>query len=438
MKGKSLFSLVMILVVAGLVAFGGYTFFKDLEGPTFALIPESDHVSPQRELMLTMQDPSGIRSVTISVRKNNSTVPIFEKTFKEPKKEESVTFSLKNSGLRDGAFDLEIKVVDASLAGFGQGNARTRLLPMSYDTKAPNIALENARPPYIRRGGSAVICYKVSEGVSRTGVRLGELFFRAFQQKDGSYVCFFPFPHYYTVQNYHPTILAEDLGGNVKDVHLPMYPIDRTFKQDTMPITDAFLEKVNDTLQELAPNAKTPLERYMLINKNLRAANVQFLRELGSQSANSMLWRGAFMRLPRSAPRAGFADHRIYMYNNEKIDEQDHLGFDLASVQNADVPAANNGRIVYTGALGIYGNLIVIDHGLGVMSLYSHLSSITVNDGDEVTRGQIIGKTGSTGMAFGDHLHFGILVGGIEVTPLEWIDPQWIRDNITSRLTPQS
>jgi murein DD-endopeptidase MepM/ murein hydrolase activator NlpD len=175
----------------------------------------------------------------------------------------------------------------------------------------------------------------------------------------------------------------------------------------------------------------------MLINKNLRAANVQFLRELGSQSANAMLWRGAFMRLPRSAPRAGFADHRIYMYNNEKIDEQDHLGFDLASVQNADVPAANNGRIVYTGALGIYGNLVVIDHGLGVMSLYSHLSSINVNDGDEVTRGQIIGKTGSTGMAFGDHLHFGILVGGIEVTPLEWIDAQWIRDNVTSRLAPQ-
>ena len=124
-------------------------------------------------------------------------------------------------------------------------------------------------------------------------------------------------------------------------------------------------------------------------------------------------------------------------YQGKQVGESYHLGFDLASVRNAEVPAANNGRVVFTGELGIYGNLVVIDHGLGLMSLYSHLSEIHVKVGDVVQKGAIIAKTGSTGLAFGDHLHFGILVGGVEVTPLEWLDPKWIKDNITGRLNAQ-
>ena len=150
-----------------------------------------------------------------------------------------------------------------------------------------------------------------------------------------------------------------------------------------------------------------------------------------------MLWDGTFQRLPRSAARAGFGDHRYFTYQGKQVGESYHLGFDLASVRNAEVPAANNGRVVFTGELGIYGNLIVIDHGLGLMSLYSHLSEIHVKVGDVVQKGAIIAKTGSTGLAFGDHLHFGILVGGVEVTPLEWLDPKWIKDNITGRLNAQ-
>ena len=98
------------------------------------------------------------------------------------------------------------------------------------------------------------------------------------------------------------------------------------------------------------------------------------------------------------------------------------------------MPAANNGRVIFVGDLGIYGNLIVIDHGLGLMTLYAHLSEFAVKVGDVVKKGDIIARTGSSGLAFGDHLHFGVLVGGVEVTPLEWLDPKWIKDNVTDRL----
>jgi murein DD-endopeptidase MepM/ murein hydrolase activator NlpD len=84
--------------------------------------------------------------------------------------------------------------------------------------------------------------------------------------------------------------------------------------------------------------------------------------------------------------------------------------------------------------LGIYGNCVVIDHGLGVQSLYGHLSSFDVKVGDTVTKGQPIGRSGMTGLAGGDHLHFTMLVGGRMVTPVEWWDPHWIADRVERKL----
>ncbi|MDD6180574.1 MAG: M23 family metallopeptidase [Desulfovibrionaceae bacterium] len=434
MKSRSFLSTALLVAVAGLAGYGGFVFFQDMEGPSFTLTPDTGYASPAREMRLDMQDKSGVRSVVVSVRKSNSSIPIFEKTFKEPQQEQQVSFSFKNSGLRDGAFDLEIKVTDASLAGFGLGNTRTRIIPMRFDTQPPRITVKNPVPPTVRRGGSAALRYTVNEDVYRSGVRVGDTMFRGYQQKDGSFICFFAFPHNTAREDYAPVLMAEDMAGNVSSSPLNVRTVDRSFRQDVITITDDFLQKVGIKMMELAPNAKTPLERYVLINRDLRAANVKYLKEVGSQSASSMLWRGAFLQMPRSAARAGYADHRIYMYNGQKIDDQYHLGFDLASVRMAEIPAANSGRVVFVGQLGIYGNIVIIDHGLGVMTLYSHMSEFRVADGAEVRRGDIIGTTGSTGMAFGDHLHFGVLVGGIEVTPLEWLDPKWLRDNVTGPL----
>ena len=138
--------------------------------------------------------------------------------------------------------------------------------------------------------------------------------------------------------------------------------------------------------------------------------------------------------------RASFADHRTLYYNGQLIGEASHLGIDLASLRNAEIPAANDGKVVFTGELGVYGNLCLIDHGLGVFSLYAHMQNFDVKAGDAVAKGQIIGRTDQTGLAFGDHLHFGIIVGGIEVTPIEWLDPKWVKnivDNVNGVAAPQ-
>lgn len=438
MAKRSLFPTVLIIIVIAALGAAGWIFFRDLDGPQISLKPENGKVSPQIPLEITMNDPAGIRGIVVGIRKNNLFTPIYEKNFDEYLPTRTVEVPLKDVQLREGAFELEIRAKDASMAGFGQGNTRTELVTMRMDLRPPRISLKNL-PPNVRRGGAGVLRYTIDEDVSRNGVLIGDYFVSGYLQKDGSYLCFFPFPYQMSAREFKESIYitATDLAGNVSKSRLNVTAIERTFKNDKIDLSDNFLQTVEEKLRHLAPHAKTSLECYLYINNEVRAADALMLQNLRNDTAAAMLWEGAFLRLPRSAPRAGFADHRFMSYQGKQVGESWHLGFDLASVRNAEVPAANSGRVIFTGEQGIYGNLMVIDHGLGLMSLYSHLSEIGVKPGDVVTKGQIIAKTGTTGLAFGDHLHFGIMVGGKEVTPLEWIDPKWIRDNVMIRVGDQ-
>jgi murein DD-endopeptidase MepM/ murein hydrolase activator NlpD len=152
------------------------------------------------------------------------------------------------------------------------------------------------------------------------------------------------------------------------------------------------------------------------------------------QTDPELYWEGAFLRLPHSAQRSGFADHRKYVYGGQTVDRQVHLGIDLASTEHAPVPAANNGRVVFAEYLGIYGMTVVLDHGFGLFSMYGHLSRIQVEKDQMVSKGDVIGFTGMTGLAGGDHLHYSIIVTHTFVNPVEWWDPAWIQHNVTGKL----
>ncbi|MDR2574045.1 MAG: M23 family metallopeptidase [Desulfovibrio sp.] len=414
---------------------GGYVFLKDMDGPVIHVEPASGRISPQGVLKIAMVDPSGVRSVSVGIRKNNVATSVFSRHFEQYLPERTVEIPLGGTNLREGAFDLEIRATDGSMAGFGQGNTRTLLLPLRLDAQPPRISIKTT-PPNVHRGGTALVKYTVDEETIRSGVLVAGYFVPGYLQKDGSYLCFFPFPYSMTAKDYKNAveITATDLAGNVTKSRLTVMSFERAFKSDTLQLKEDFLGAVQNKLGKLAPEAATPLDCWLYINNQVRAANVLTLREIAGESAAAMLWDGAFARLPRSASRASFADHRFFAWQGRVVGESFHLGFDLASVRNAEVPAGNSGRVIFSGNLGIYGNMVVIDHGLGCMSLYSHLSERFVDVGEVVGKGRAIGKTGSTGLAFGDHLHFGILVGGMEVNPLEWLDPKWIRDNITGRL----
>jgi murein DD-endopeptidase MepM/ murein hydrolase activator NlpD len=186
---------------------------------------------------------------------------------------------------------------------------------------------------------------------------------------------------------------------------------------------------------DVAPGSETPMvDKFLKVNRELRNSNGKQLLEIVSETDKKLYWKGAFLRLPHSARKANFADHRNYKYKDHVIDQQVHLGIDLASVAHSPVPSSNSGKVVFTGHLGIYGKTVVIDHGFGVFSTYSHLSAFSVKQGQVVSKGDTIGRTGSTGLAGGDHLHFGIMVHNTFVNPVEWWDATWIKNNISTKI----
>ncbi len=433
MKIKTLFSSVLFISFLSAVGYGGHLFFQDRVGPTISLTPNTGVISQQSQLTLDLSDPSKVRSVEVNVWYNNQSIPVFSKHFDPYEENIRVEFDFKNTPIPEGNLELELKAMDASLAAFGLGSSTSIIIPVRADNKPPRVTVKTL-PPNVRRGGTGVIRYTANEELLSTGVLIGAQLFPGFLQKDNSYICYFAFPHGMTPEEFKPKLISKDLAGNTTKLDLRVHAQNRKFKSDTIKITDAFLDRVSQKLIELAPDANTPLERFLIINSDIRFANTQFLRHLGDATENTIYWEGSFMGLPRAASRAGYGEYRTYEYNGKAIDHQWHLGYDLASVKQAKVPAANSGKVVFIGDLGIYGNLVVIDHGLGLMSLYSHLTDILVKKDDMLNKGDFVGTTGTTGMAFGDHVHFGMLVNGIEVTPLEWLDPKWIRDNITDRL----
>jgi murein DD-endopeptidase MepM/ murein hydrolase activator NlpD len=197
------------------------------------------------------------------------------------------------------------------------------------------------------------------------------------------------------------------------------------------------MERVVPAIMAQTPELKDRgdlLENYLAINRELRERNNAVLVELTGRSAEAFLWQRTFLQMRNAKVTSDFADRRTYLYNGEEIDRQYHLGFDLASTRAAEIQAANDGVVVMARYFGIYGNAVVIDHGYGLMSLYGHLSSIAVSEDEKVERGQVVGRSGATGLAGGDHLHFTMMLRGLPVDSREWWDGHWIHDRLLLKL----
>jgi murein DD-endopeptidase MepM/ murein hydrolase activator NlpD len=343
----------------------------------------------------------------------------------------------KKIGLSDGEAVLRISVRDYSWRDWWHGNIAYLEKTISVDTKPAQIeVLSNAHN--VAQGGSGLIVYRLSEECPSSGVTVGENFFPGIPgnfQDPLVYLCFFALRH-----DQGPgtglSLTAVDVAGNRSKAGFYSHIQKKRFKTDTISITDGFLDRKMPEFDVVDAGGETlsPVEQFLKVNGVVRKENFETILEIISRSDPVLYWQGKFDRLSGSATRATFAEARDYIYSGKKIDHQTHLGIDLASVANAPVPAANAGRVAFAGRIGIYGNTVIIDHGFGLFSLYSHLSSMSVTEEQILDKGNIIGRTGTTGMAGGDHLHFSILVHNTFVNPIEWWDGVWIENNITSKL----
>ncbi len=361
-------------------------------------------------------------------------------------------------GRRENSDKLTVDVGGKSVPGLVEGEAVVRVVADRAGTwlRHPAPAVKEIRLPvrltppvlallssqhYVAQGGSGVVVYRVGATATRHGVRADDSFFPGSPLPGGGKddrLVLFGVP-WELDDPAKLRLVAEDDAGNASELAF----VDKFFPKppthDTIRLEDSFLGKVVPEIRGQTPGLEdrgSLLENYLEINRDLRKQDAGELLALGPRSAGAFLWTEPFLPLHNAKVMSAFADRRTYVYGGKNVDEQTHLGFDLAVVAHTPVPASNRGVVLLARYFGIYGNAVVLDHGLGLGSLYAHLSAIDVKEGQTVERGAILGRTGATGLAGGDHLHFTTLVRGLPVNPVEWWDPAWIRDRVAAKIGP--
>jgi murein DD-endopeptidase MepM/ murein hydrolase activator NlpD len=301
--------------------------------------------------------------------------------------------------------------------------------------RPPSLSVDSDQH-YLYLGMADLVAFNVSGASTESGVRVGDQKFRSWPMPGGKpgFFSLFAIP-WNTPPGTEPLVYATNAAGNqVTGQMVIRYPKKEqpVYRTRDLEVDDRFLQKV---INELDPNGSgDPVVRFVKVNSEMRRSNNQTLHDLRLKTEARFLWSEPFRQQHNSKVEAHFADVRNYMYQGKKIDQQVHLGYDLSITQHVGVEASNDGKVVYAAPLGIYGNCIVVDHGYGLQTIYGHMSEIAVHEGDLVKRGQVMGKSGMTGMAGGDHIHFSMQLDGVQIDPKEWWDAHWIKDHIVKRV----
>ncbi len=377
----------------------------------------------------------GVQSVDVRLLQGGSRVAVAQQTFSGPiSNEQRVQLIVAGGtlGLREGAATLEVRARDGFWRPIRVDDRTIASLPVILDFTPPTLEIL-ASTRYLSRGGGGLVAIR-AKGAARVGVAVGDLFFPAFPAgapEAGLFAALYALP-WNLPPNSPITASAQDEAGNAVSRALAIDIRPRKFPMDTIELSEQFLaSKMPELLPErgqIPPDQL--LAAFLVVNRDKRKEAEEMKRKLAQKSKPTPLFEGAFIQPRNTKVFSNFAETRTYRYQGQDVDTQVHLGYDLASLKTSAVPAANSGIVVYAAPLNIYGNAVVIDHGWGLQTLYGHLSTIEVKEGDEVKKGQELGRTGATGLALGDHLHFEVLIQGVSVTPVEWWDGKWIRDHV--------
>ena len=413
------------------------------QGPQIKFTPDSDVLGLAPLVIVVTDQGTGLKSVTATLSSGGSEHTLASEQYAQPVTEKKFTVALssKLTGVKEGPAVLRVSARDRSLWNYLHGNETVIQKNVTIDITPPTLELI-ADDRYVNFGGVGMIVYKPSADTVTSGVRIGDYFFPGYQGqiKDhpDHFIALFAHPYNVPV-DVKAALVATDKAGNTREMQLVYELKNVKYKKSTISISDNFVQnKVAPLLNDVGARQGSPKDIFLRVNKGLRKENEDKIAAITKKSTPSILWKGAFSQLSNSKVEANFADARTYTYNNETIDNAYHLGYDLSVTKHYPVEAANSGTVAFVGDLGIYGNTVILDHGLGLFTLYGHLSSIDVKVGDPIKQRQAIGKTGETGLAAGDHLHYGVYLHGVAILPVEWWDQKWINDNIQPKLEGQS
>lgn len=439
--------LVVVLAVIGVVAFFG---LRAGPAPQVVIEPGAKIIGRSTPITVRVTEPQrGLTAVKVELVQGEMVKQIGEASYQAPPawapwRTGKTSDEIRVTVGKEAVPDLKPGKATVRVTASGTGallrgpTPVTTQVDLPVQLTPPSLQVLSIRT-YVAQGGVEAVVYRVGDTATRDGVRVGPRLYPGYALPGGSAqdrFALFAVP--YDMDDASGVrLVAEDGAGNEAQARFIDQFFPKPLRKDKIQLNDAFLEKVTSEILAQTPeltNKGNALDNYLEINRDLRKKNQAFLEQLAGKSEPAFLWREPFLPMINTAIKAHFAERRSYIYQDREVDQQDHLGLDMASVRAAPVPASNDGVVVFAGYLGIYGNCVVLDHGYGLQTLYGHLSSVEVKAGDKVTRGQPLGRSGATGLAGGDHLHFAVLLQGLPVNPIEWFDAKWLHDRLKLKL----
>jgi murein DD-endopeptidase MepM/ murein hydrolase activator NlpD len=445
-----------VAVAAVLVGAGAWIWAGRAEGPSIDLKEPARFIGQTSGLDVSVGSPDGqFSAVEVVLEQSGRSFPVFslEQPTSGDVRQESAQriYVMRPIGkqaipeLQAGPARVVVRASRPVLYGWRQASSEaTRDVEVRLDPPAVSVL---STFHYINHGGAEFVVYRATPADVESGVKVGDLAYPGFPASGAGItadaatkVAFFALTQEQDLDT-PISLYARDPAGNETTAPLDRRAFPKPFARSRIEIDDRFLGRVVPAIAATTPDmnlSTTPADlaaSFLRINGDLRRRNAQTIAALAAKTAPEMLWKEAFQPLGNASIEARFADNRTYIYKGQEIDRQVHLGFDLAVTERVAVLAANDGIVLHAADLGIYGNCVIIDHGLGVQSLYAHLSSFDVKEGDRVSKGQRLGRSGMTGLAGGDHLHFTMLVNGQAVNPVEWWDPKWMQDRVLRKIT---
>ncbi len=452
-----LVALALLLAAAGGAAFW---YAGRLPGPSIEILRPEKFIGVTAPLEVTIDAPGAeLTTLDIVFEQGDARTPLFSHGSASP---EVPAAQVVTEGDR---LRVARQIGRASVAGIRSGSARivvTASRPVLFGLRhvvaeaARDVEVRLERPRlavlsthhYVNQGGAEMVVYRVTPADAVSGVAVGDLEYPGFPGTGATAdqvsitdptvrVAFFALRWDQPLDTpIH--LFARDQAGNAARAEFDYRPFPKPTRRSNIELDDAFLERVVPAILEGTTDLKAEgsrLDQFLAINGELRRKNNATIGSFAAKTSPELLFRAeVFHPFTNTAVESAFADQRTYVYRGKDVDHQVHLGFDLASYTGTPIVAAASGAVLFASELGIYGNCVIVDHGMGVQSLYAHLSSIGVTPGAKVEKEQELGRSGMTGLAGGDHLHFTMLINGQMVNPVEWWDQHWIEDRILRKL----
>ncbi len=441
-KKGSFGKIVLLLIILGLI--GGFVYLYN--SAMFEQKKPQIHMKNtmfwnlKKPIPIAISDESGVKFARVTLSDGTNTMVLSNEEFSLPQKKVSILVNFPRTAFFNSKSNLtlNIETIDNSRWNFFMGNESKKSISVKLDTKKPKLYIVNNSYSIVRGGTGTVIFKADDENLDELYIKTdaGDKFKPQPFYKDGYYISFVVWKH--NQKRFSADVIAVDKAGNESKERIKFYLLGKKYRTSTIKASDNF---INGKVTELAKiysnddvNAMKNDERFKFTNETLRNDNENTIKKITSKVSQEKIKNFhlfPFYPLKNAAAVASFGDHRYYKYKNNIISESYHLGLDLASTKMANIISSNKGEVVFARENGIYGNNLIISHGLGVYSLYAHCSNFKVSLNDKIKRGEVIARTGITGLVLGDHLHFGILVQGQAVRPEEWMDPKWFIDNVT-------